>query len=589
MSRLECIPIFSEKAVAIEDFRAVYDIVQCICFRPHRIEIETEIETETETADWHSEEKDGGETRDKEVGRKRKRKRRDSRFSPSLSPSSAAEAKAEVEIRSSSSSLSLPFSVGYREVLDIIRETYESASLRDKKSWNVENDGKGNCVCSETPSEFLSSTTKPRRSSNSDSDSDSNEGGNKNGTRTKRKTSKHKDDADTNGYCSFVLQDNSNNAVANFTKRMESLVARCGRTTYPSMRMMLPHTLLLTRTINTSTDCEEENAPVTGGRKNTIPPLLTMAPHYWIFVGRNKHRGSGEGEWLSGRREHTDSIEHDGTFHHQLLGSKLWKLRPTLELRERCDRDHDLALLDSYEIMVEEGDVFVINTKLWWHQTELPPSFADMSEDRSWSVSYARDLYLDGKEARVAFHGATSQESKLRKNNCNDCNESDDADGVLGTNATDPTGRESMANVEVSWASGFIPKGTTLVVDDAIDDGDRDDDECSNIDVDDDDTVASLYHHLVPPTIGRTCLESRANCKLVLLSNEPGPDGDAFELEQEGEKRRTKDSCSEAVARLKPGMRKIALETIRDIQEGENFVILLKEKIPYRSNLREQL
>jgi len=340
------------------------------------------------------------------------------------------------------------------------------------------------------------------------------------------------------------------------------------------MRKMLPHTLLLTTTNYTSTDCEEENTSVVGGRKNTIPPLLTMAPHYWIFVGRNKHRGGGEGEWLSGRKEHTDSIQHDGTFHHQLLGSKLWKLRPTLELRERCDRDHDLALFDSYEILVEEGDVFVINTKLWWHQTELPPLSADMSKDRSWSVSYARDLYLDGKEAGVAVYGA-SQESESRKSNCDDC---DDAEGVLPTNATDSTGRENMTNVEVSWASGFIPKGTTLVVDDAIDDGDRDDDECSNIDIDEDDTVASLYHHLVPLTIGRTCLKSRANCKLVLLSNEPGLYGDAFELEQGGEKRRTTDPCSETDAKLKPGMRQIALETIRDIREGEDFVMLLKGK-----------
>ena len=567
MSRLECIPIFSEKAVALEDFRAVYDVVQCICFRPHRIGIRTRTKTKTETATLHSEGKQGGETKDTGRKRKRNRNRHDSRHSPSLSPLSDAQTKAEVEIHSSSSSLplSLPFSVGSREVIDIIRETYESASPGDKKSWNIENDGKGSRVCSKTPSKFLS-----------DSDSDINGGDNQNGTSPKRKTSKHNDNANSNGYCSFVLQDNSNNAVANFTKQMERIVAKCGRTTNSSMRKMLPHSLLLSRTNHTSTDCEEENAPVDDGRKNTIPPLLTMAPHYWIFVGRNMHRGCGEGEWLSGRKEHTDSIQHDGTFHHQLLGNKLWKLRPTLELRERCDRDHDLALFDSYDILVEEGDVFVINTKLWWHQTGLPPSSADMSKDRSWSVSYARDLYLDGNETGAALYGLTSQGLKSRKSSCDDC---DDVEGVLRTNATGSTAQENMTNVEVSWASGFIPKGTTLVVDDAIDDGDRNDDEYSNIDVDEDDTVASLYHHLVPLTIGRTCLESRANCKLVLLSNEPGLDGDAFELEQGCEKRRTKDPCSETASKQKPGMRQIALETTQDIREGEDFVMLLKGKM----------
>ena len=45
-------------------------------------------------------------------------------------------------------------------------------------------------------------------------------------------------------------------------------------------------------------------------------------------------------------------------------------------------------------MVVEEGDVIFINTRLWWHQTVLGPQSGE-----GLSVSYARDFYLNGKEA----------------------------------------------------------------------------------------------------------------------------------------------------------------------------------------------
>lgn len=490
--------MFNEHVVDLDDFRAVYDVFKCVCFRP-RVNIQL---TETTNTD---------------VGRKRKRYEASS--SPSLSHCS------------------------HKSILDAIRETYESASPRDQETWNIENDGNGNHnhLCIESPSKFLSVTSNPGRSNKDD---------NKNGE------SIQEDTANICGYCSFILQDDSNNAVTAFTKRMENIITATSESTiHSSVGTMLPHSLLLTDTNPALGDCPPENVTENRGEQNTI----TMANHYWIFVGRNQQHCGG-GEWMSGRKEHTDSIEHDGTFHHQLLGSKLWKLRPTAELRERCDRDHDLALLDRYELLVEEGDVFVINTQLWWHQTEIPPG---------WSVSYARDLYLERRD--VTIDGGPTMESA--QSHWEDENVKRDSE----SDTSDLQARESVGNVEVSWASAFIPRGTTLVVHDVIDDDNEYGDDCSNGD-DDDGKVASFYEHLVPPTILRTCHESRANCKLVLLSIEKGSDEPALELEQGGKANRGNGSTFHSNSRQTSKPKQLVLEAIRDIPEGEEFVMLLKKR-----------
>ena len=443
MSRLERIPIFAEDDVNLHDFRAVYDVVKCVCFRSKNLD---------------KKEHGGSSLPSKQSGVGRKRKR--------------------PETKGPSSPLTL--SNAHTQVLDLIRDTYESSSLKDKRSWNVENTGNGDGISS--PSKFLSDIINPNSGSNEA------------------------------GYCSFVLQDNSNDSVSRFTERMEDLVTKLyGGTAYPSKENALPHSLLRTTTINTDRANED-----------VAPSRFTIAPHFWIFLGRNNDHNE-DADWLSGRKEHTDSIEHDGTFHHQLVGDKLWKLRPTLELRQLCDEKHDTALLDSYEILVQEGDVFVINTRLWWHQTEIPPG---------WSVSYARDLYLDPQ-------------------------------GVTKTNPEEPDGDEpaveSVSNREVSWASGFIEKGTTLVVADEIEEED-----VSDVDEHDGDTVCALYGHLVPPTIMRTQSVSKANLKLVVLTNEQGSESDASDSVQvKNEKQNT--------------TKQVALEALRDIQEGEEFVMLQKE------------
>jgi U3 small nucleolar RNA-associated protein 6 len=100
-------------------------------------------------------------------------------------------------------------------------------------------------------------------------------------------------------------------------------------------------------------------------------------PCLWFFFGSNV-QGKDD---LQGRPEHTDSVSHDGTWHYQLSGSKRWYLRPTTELLET------LPDATSVCIHVEQGDVLVINTRLWWHCTVISPQ-------PNPSVSYARDFYM---------------------------------------------------------------------------------------------------------------------------------------------------------------------------------------------------
>jgi len=116
-----------------------------------------------------------------------------------------------------------------------------------------------------------------------------------------------------------------------------------------------------------------------------LPDLSwTYGPAVWFFFGRNQGETA-----LDGRPEHTDAVSHDGTWHYQLSGSKRWFLRPTEELRkEFLEKNVDWnTTTGSVTVQCQEGDVLIINTRLWWHQTEIPQQDVP-------SVSYARDFYF---------------------------------------------------------------------------------------------------------------------------------------------------------------------------------------------------
>lgn len=135
---------------------------------------------------------------------------------------------------------------------------------------------------------------------------------------------------------------------------------------------------------------------------------IRYGPGLWVFFGLNK--GDEEnGKILDGRGEHTDSVSHDGTWHYQLSGRKDWFLRPTnemLQTLDRCSRNELIERWKSEESTIEkkdrrrlliqcrENDVLLLNTRLWWHETQLP-SYPEPS------VSYARDIYLQKQETKI--------------------------------------------------------------------------------------------------------------------------------------------------------------------------------------------
>ena len=150
----------------------------------------------------------------------------------------------------------------------------------------------------------------------------------------------------------------------------------------------------------------------------------------WVFVGKNEEKS----RLLEGRPEHTDSVHHDGTWHLQCEGSKLWLLRPidsaswgptNLTIPESSSTSHPKTFLrhvspiatdslidgciysdngvNRLVVEVQAGDVFVINTRMWWHQTRIP-----YTGRRGYSISYARDFYLTPVGSRGRSHLQTA-------------------------------------------------------------------------------------------------------------------------------------------------------------------------------------
>ena len=158
------------------------------------------------------------------------------------------------------------------------------------------------------------------------------------------------------------------------------------------------------------------------------PRVLGASRHddgCWLFIGKNEGPGckagneklskkrklSSHGKSLEGRVEHVDDVDHAGTWHAQLAGTKTWRVRPNPKAHCDWSRD-DVNLRGSMgpipdistcphaekstsggramhlKCVVEAGDIFVLNTRAWFHRTELEPS-------EEWSVSVARDFYLD--------------------------------------------------------------------------------------------------------------------------------------------------------------------------------------------------
>ena len=146
---------------------------------------------------------------------------------------------------------------------------------------------------------------------------------------------------------------------------------------------------------------------------------------------------------ISGRPEHTDKVQHSGTWHVQLSGTKTWYVRPLKSASEwmsnppnlkakpgACQKNSSTRL----RICVQPGDLLVINTRAWWHQTEIDSQkslelvvakgqkkrrskgkknekdTSLKSNASALSISYARDFYLDGKPKKEMKESNSSSE-----------------------------------------------------------------------------------------------------------------------------------------------------------------------------------
>ena len=140
----------------------------------------------------------------------------------------------------------------------------------------------------------------------------------------------------------------------------------------------------------------------------------------WFFFGRNPIGNVN----MNGRPEHTDAISHSGTWHYQLSGCKRWLVRPTTELvNQLYYLDDDTT--KSFCVNCQENDILMINTRLFFHQTIIPPQ-------RTPSVSYARDF-------RRTDNG--ENQSKAKPANDESC---------------------TMTNVDGLYATTNVAKGTII-------------------------------------------------------------------------------------------------------------------------------
>jgi hypothetical protein len=96
----------------------------------------------------------------------------------------------------------------------------------------------------------------------------------------------------------------------------------------------------------------------------------------WLFVGCN----TAKDLVMQGRAEHTDDVQHSGTWHYQMAGTKDWFIRPLSEHRDWGNRAPVLRGCTRLKVRCEAGDILVINTRLWWHQTSISSTAASPSK-----------------------------------------------------------------------------------------------------------------------------------------------------------------------------------------------------------------
>ena len=242
-----------------------------------------------------------------------------------------------------------------------------------------------------------------------------------------RNTKKNPTEKVERGYCSFIVSKTTDRDV------------------YNTLLQRLPLKRLPLTTIDSSIPTRQ----------------LQHGPCVWFFVGRNDRNNNGDSNTppLPGRPEHTDAISHNGTWHYQLAGGKIWTVRPTEELlqhwKKQTKAGEAVVSTASFDIHCHTGDVLLINTRLWWHATSIPSGGGgarggqrgillndkNKKQKNGPSISYARDVYWDDDPSKIGeVEGASTTEE------------------AAGSSSRIRT----MTNLDGLYAANDIPSGTIL-------------------------------------------------------------------------------------------------------------------------------
>eukprot|EP00467_Chlorarachnion_reptans_P011625 CAMPEP_0114515994 /NCGR_PEP_ID=MMETSP0109-20121206/17077_1 /TAXON_ID=29199 /ORGANISM="Chlorarachnion reptans, Strain CCCM449" /LENGTH=763 /DNA_ID=CAMNT_0001696325 /DNA_START=107 /DNA_END=2398 /DNA_ORIENTATION=- len=166
----------------------------------------------------------------------------------------------------------------------------------------------------------------------------------------------------------------------------------------------------------------------------------------WFFFGRNDLCNRGRANVMTGKAEHVDDVRNDGTWHLQTTGTKVWYLRPNPSADWPTGEPPDITFTTDLgtdtpkvEVKVSAGDVLVLNTRLWFHQTSIP-----VHPRGELSLSYARDFFLLPDTDQNPIVPAIEADSKRR--------------------VQEPNSDMFMANRMGSWATSSITQGQEVFV-----------------------------------------------------------------------------------------------------------------------------
>ena len=202
----------------------------------------------------------------------------------------------------------------------------------------------------------------------------------------------------------------------------------------------------------------------------------------WVFCGSVTTTASKKRKRpLVGRAEHVDEVPHSGTWHYQCCGTKTWLLRPHIQLFEKSGKDlPDLKDIKGAErnsagawrlrIAVEPGDWILIDTKIWYHCTELEHDSTENS--RSWIVSIARDFYLSVPCPEDVEEGHVLMEEDDIPEDMPLTLDADTVNCALAEIEDEETGQSSIVLI----ATKEIKQGEPLFLKSGVDDDDKNND-----------------------------------------------------------------------------------------------------------------